>query len=214
MGGKISGRDQRSGSVKISKSSLVNSLARLNFQSQLHFKLQFFFCRAFSQLTSLQRLELQHNRLLEFGLGAFENCSNDLQHPMSLNLSFNAIEVILPAPTEKIFVPPFIHVLDASYNRLSRIPKSFLEQIAPALRSLDLSHNRITDVSVTDLKTLMNLQSLKLADNNIIDLQKGALKHLTGLQILDLSKNRIEVLQFGQFAGLSGLRIVNLAQNR
>ncbi len=133
---------------------------------------------------------------------------------MLLNLSFNAIEIIVPAPAAKIFVPPFIHVMDASFNRLARIPKSFLEQVAPALRRLDLSHNRITDVANTDLKALLNLQELRLADNTIIDLQKQALRPLTGLQILDLSQNRIEVLQFGQFAGLTGLRIVNLAHNR
>lgn len=131
-----------------------------------------------------------------------------------LNLSYNAIELILPAPAARIFVPPFIHVMDASFNRLARIPKSFLEKVAPALRRLDLSHNRITDVANNDLRTLINLQELNLADNNIIDLQKGALRPLTGLQILDLSTNRIEVLQFGQFAGLTGLRVVNLAQNR
>jgi len=106
-------------------------------------------------------------------------------------------------------VPPFIHILDAQANRLTRIPKGFLEQVAPALRRLDLSRNRITDVSNSDLRTLLNLQELRLSDNNIIDLQKGSMRHLTGLQILDLSKNRIEVLQFGQFAGLTGLRIVN-----
>ena len=51
-------------------------------------------------------------------------------------------DVILPAPAAKMFVPPFIHVMDASYNLLAAIPKSFLEQVAPALRRLDLSHNR------------------------------------------------------------------------
>lgn len=133
---------------------------------------------------------------------------------MMLNLSHNNLDVLLPAPVAKIFIPPFIHVMDASFNRLPRIPKIFLDQVAPALRRLDLSHNRITDVANGDLKKLVNLQELKVADNNIIDFQKMALKSLTGLQILDLSQNRIEVLQFGQFAGLTGLRIVNLAQNR
>ena len=51
-------------------------------------------------------------------------------------------DVILPAPAAKMFIPPFIHVMDASYNQLAAIPKSFLEQVAPALRRLDLSHNR------------------------------------------------------------------------
>ena len=56
-------------------------------------------------------------------------------------------DVILPAPAAKMFVPPFIHVMDASYNLLAAIPKSFLEQVAPALRRLDLSHNRYLNPS-------------------------------------------------------------------
>jgi len=170
--------------------------------------------RAFSQLTSLQRLELQENRLRQFSLAAFENCSTDLQHPMMLNLSHNDLDVMNPAPAAKMFIPPFIHVLDVSFNQLSRVPRLFLEQVAPALRRLDLSHNQITDVANADLRKLINLQELKIAANSIIDLQKASLKSLTGLQILDLSQNRIEVLQFGQFSGLTGLRRVDLSNNR
>jgi Leucine-rich repeat (LRR) protein len=170
--------------------------------------------RAFSKLASLQRLELQHNRLREFGLGSFENCSNDLMSPMTLNISYNLLEGLSPAPIAKNHVPPFIHVIDASHNVLTRIPMGFLEQAAPALRTLDLSYNRITGIDGYDLKSLVSLQELKLAANHVIDLHKAALRHLTGLQILDLSQNRIEVLQFGQFSGLTGLRRVNLAQNR
>ena len=94
--------------------------------------------RSFSHLTSLQRLELQHNFLSEFSLAAFENCSIQLNSPMMLNISFNRLDTLVPAPKAKIFVPPFIHVLDASRNLLTRIPLSFLEQIAPGLRRLDL----------------------------------------------------------------------------
>ena len=59
---------------------------------------------------------------------------------MMLNLSYNRIERLDPAPKVKIFVPPFIHVIDASRNMLAGVPMSFLEQVAPALRSLDLRY--------------------------------------------------------------------------
>ena len=170
--------------------------------------------RAFSKLTSLQRLELQYNHLRQFSLAAFENCSKVLVSPMTLNISHNDIRELTPAPAAKNHVPPFIHVIDASHNRLSVMPRAFLEQVAPALRSLDLGYNRISEVDKLAFRSLINLQVLRMTANNIIDMQKGALKHLTGLQILDFSRNRIEVLQFSQFAGLSGLRIVNLSHNR
>ena len=57
--------------------------------------------RAFSHLASLQRLELQHNHLRTFTLAAFENCSTLLQHPMMLNLSFNNLEFLNPAPSAR-----------------------------------------------------------------------------------------------------------------
>ena len=94
--------------------------------------------RTFSHLGSLQRLEMQHNLLSEFSLAAFENCSNQLNSPMMLNISYNRLERLEPAPKVKIFIPPFIHVLDASHNMLTNIPMSFLEQVAPALRRLDI----------------------------------------------------------------------------
>ena len=170
--------------------------------------------RAFSKLTSLQRLDLQYNSLRQFSLASFENCSKVLMSPMTLNVSHNEIRDLTPAPAAKNHVPPFIHVIDASHNRLRKMPRLFLEQVAPALRNLDLSYNRIEGVDNDALKALVSLQVLRLSANNIIDLHSAALRHLTGLQILDLSRNRIEVLQFKLFAGLSGLRIVDLSHNR
>ena len=110
--------------------------------------------------------------------------------------------------------PPFVSTLDASHNSLTNVPKNFLDFLAPALRSLDLSFNRIMEVEAASFSLLGVLQTLSLANNNIRDMEKSSLRHLASLQIIDLSWNRIEVLQFGQVAGLANLRVVSIAHNR
>ena len=46
-----------------------------------------------------------------------------------------------------VSAPPLIQLLDASHNFISRVPELFLEAVHSSLRSLDLSHNQLTEVS-------------------------------------------------------------------
>ena len=167
---------------------------------------------AFSNLHILQKLELQHNRLRTLSLDVFLNCTRQPAFPLMLNVSFNNIRRLTP-PSNFANRPPFVQTLDASHNSLTSIPKNFLDFLAPALRTLNLAFNRVTEIEAPSFSLLGVLQILNLAHNNIVDMEKSSLRHLTSLQILDLSWNRIEVLQFGQLAGLSGLRSVALSHN-
>ena len=110
--------------------------------------------------------------------------------------------------------PPFVQTLDASHNSLTSVPKNFLDFLAPAIRALDLSFNRISEVESASFSLLGVLQTLSLNNNNIMDMEKSSLRHMASLQIIDLSWNRIEVLQFAQMAGLTNLRFVSIAHNR
>ena len=160
----------------------------------------------------------------ELSLDVFHNCTSRTATPeeatLLVNISYNKIARLSPPSNfgttgGLLNRPPFIRILDASHNVLSSVPKNFLDFLAPALRSLDLSYNAITGhVSDRAFSLLSVVQILSLAHNNIEDLSKPSLLSLSRLQLLDLSHNRIEVLQFGQFVGLSGLRIVNLSHNK
>ena len=154
-------------------------------------------------------------------MDVFHNCTTRTATPeeasLHLNISHNKIVHLHPPSTTGGLLnrPPFIRILDASHNALSAVPKNFLDFLAPALRSLDLSYNAITGRVPADAFSLLSVvQILSLSRNNIEDLSKPSLLSLSSLQLLDLSYNRIEVLQFGQFVGLSGLRIVSLAHNK
>ena len=115
--------------------------------------------RALVKLDNLQKVELQFNRLSEFSLGVFENCTKYPNSPMTLNISHNSIRHLTPMNNNRV---PFIQVsdlaqvckisscilfafqnLDVSHNELHRIPRSFLEFLAPSLRILDISHNQV-----------------------------------------------------------------------
>ena len=138
--------------------------------------------RSFAFLENLQKLELQHNRLAEFSLEAFVNCTRYPMHPLTLNVSHNRIVHLNPPPIGAIFFrTPLIGYLDAGSNRLRRIPVQFLERLAPALRTLDLSRNRI--VSVDHLGQLEMLQKLIISRNHVMDLGKTAFHSLTSLQV-------------------------------
>ena len=50
-------------------------------------------------------------------------------------------------PGRVVSAPPLIQLLDASHNFISRVPELFLEAVHSSLRSLDLSHNQLTEVS-------------------------------------------------------------------
>lgn len=167
---------------------------------------------AFHSLPHLQKLELQHNLLQDFSLSVFHNSTIHPDSPMFLNLSHNAIRFLLPG--EEAGPAPLIQLVDISHNFINKIPTHFLRVLGQSLRSLDLSHNQLTDVEDSSFQALPSLQILKIQHNRIASLGKNGLTSMSSLQILSLASNRLEGLQLAQFSGLTSLRILSLAQNR
>ena len=133
---------------------------------------------AFRHMPQLATLMLSHNLLETIELRSFAVLDN-LQ---KLELQHNRIVHLNPPPIGAIFFrTPLIGYLDAGSNRLRRIPVQFLERLAPALRTLDLSRNRI--VSVERLGQLEMLQKLIISRNHLMDLDKTAFHSLTSLQV-------------------------------
>ena len=101
-----------------------------------------------------------------------------------------------------------LSMLDLSNNNLVEIPKSL--RFLKNLKSLDLSHNLIRNL--VDL-SLSQLFRLDLSWNKIENITVAALQHLISLQILDLSNNKIEEVERGSFDFTKLIRAVRLDSN-
>lgn len=165
--------------------------------------------RSFNDITNLIKLDLQDNNLQEFSLSAFHNVSNT-QNPMYLNISRNYISTLLVAETMR---PVCVNTLDMSHNRISTVPREFLEAISISIMNLYLGYNHINKLDETAFGRLEGLHALRLQHNSIVTLRKRAFVGLTNLQVLDLSHNHIEQIHMEQFKSLSNLRIVDLSFN-
>ncbi|MDW3190962.1 MAG: COR domain-containing protein [Cytophagales bacterium] len=118
--------------------------------------------------------------------------------------------------------------IDLSGLSISQIPEELVE--LPFLKSIDLSQNRITDLTLLSkfsnlvelningnlvenlnaISELVDLQSLDVSVNKISDIQ--SLKNLTKLTKLNLSQNEVE--NIGPLAFLHNLKSLNLRNNR
>ena len=166
--------------------------------------------RAFHGLPNLLQLDLQNNRLRDFSLKTFFNVSNE-EMPLTLNLSSNEINALYPYPTG---TPLFVRTLDLSHNRLTEVPGGFLQGVSLSLRHLDLSFNSIERLDGGAFSPLSQLQILKLRGNRIRRLDAKALEGVSGVQILDLSHNSAAQLPTALLRRLTALRHLTLAHNQ
>ena len=142
-------------------------------------------------LTKLQKLDLSYNKIIGSvppSLGVHKELSY-------LDLSHNTIVDI---PTDFYLVP--LMYVDLSYNMLMDMPKYETEdpdEVA-ALKletfiHLDLSHNLIPSLDMR-IGMFPKLQMLNLSKNKLINITDAPFGSLTSLTRLDLSKNKIVTL--------------------
>ena len=154
--------------------------------------------RPLSGLASLVHLDLSDNRLVDI------SPLSSLTRLSRLNLAGNAIADIRP-----LSILPRLVDLYLFDNEISDIaPLSLLPR---ALWSLDLSGNRIVDVSALQPHSIGNLglQILNLSGNEIANI--SPLGSMTSLSVLYLSENAIS--DVGRLAGLPGLAYLALSGN-
>ncbi|KAG7320531.1 hypothetical protein KOW79_016384 [Hemibagrus wyckioides] len=183
-----------------------------------------------SEYLSMEFLVLSNNRLVDSYIeGAFEG----VQALKRLYLDQNVLQSVptdLPASLEELrldgnkvkvmsevawFRCPGLLILSLSNNSLESMSSSFpVGVLSPLsrLRTLSLSHNRLTSVP---LHLPVSLQELYLRGNLIQRFQPGVFNGKTQLQVLDLSANRLtnKGLGKGAFINATHLESLNLEGN-
>ena len=155
--------------------------------------------RTFYYLENLRSLDLRHNKLT--GVGDL----NGLAKLEALYLGHNRIHNIAFTAFEGLQT---LRVLDISHNLLTVVDERLFEKSFD-LHSLDISHNRISDLAISS--GLENLQVLRLGSNLIrnIDL----VRRLLQLQELDAGDNKIESIDLPLFTETHSFVRVNLSHN-
>ncbi|XP_074652658.1 uncharacterized protein LOC141907019 [Tubulanus polymorphus] len=138
-------------------------------------------------------------------------CTSSTPRLQELVISHNAIKILLGG----IFsFCSHLSVLDLSDNKID--PKSLIRSVqgSSALRSLDISGNRIVKLLPSDFTTLTGLVTFSLSRMGTKTIDIRAFDGLTALQRIDLSNNELSTINPGVVRPLSSLWQINLEGNK
>ncbi|KAF2883458.1 hypothetical protein ILUMI_22700 [Ignelater luminosus] len=99
--------------------------------------------------------------------------------------------------------------LDLSNNKIE-VLFGILNEL-PEISSINLAHNKISEIALIGNPGLQTLQSIDLSNNRIKVVKRKSFRNLPSLEIINLSNNPIATLQSRAFKGLSSLKTLNLS---
>ncbi|CAM1293446.1 chp (predicted) [Pycnogonum litorale] len=168
---------------------------------------------SFQNLPKLERLSFSNNRLKELNLAFLDQVGtlSDLLVDFSLNSIENLLSPEIGGGSTLNVLP--IKSLNFSRNNISEVHESFFEPIRNSLTTLDLSRNRIVNVTGETFGKLQHLQLLDMNDNNIELVSKDAFFGFHRVQILKMNRNRVAFFDKSTFSGKFNLRILDVSRN-
>lgn len=164
---------------------------------------------AFVEAMNITKLDLSHNKLVRIHNEAFSDSDITdlyLQHNSFTNSS------LIPLAN----LTSLSH-LNVSYNNLTSINrKSFglghnVKLYSTAV--IDLSHNKITEVSGSIFEKFWALRFLNMSHNSLRRLGFGAFGNLPTLLEMDIRNNRLSNVNSGAISGLVSLKNLLLSNN-
>ena len=191
-----------------------NGLAHLNHLEKLtldncHFRS--IPSRAFWGLTTLKSLKIQTRNagVLAIEVRALEG----LRNLESLDLSGNYIRHVAPGVLCSL---PKLAQLNLAQNEIASLSDLGLNQKScpnlAHLKSLDLSHNGISGITVRQMSQWPGLEELNLANNYVRSIEKASFLEAHNLKKIDLSNNQLSSLHRITFE-LKNLKSLILANN-
>ncbi|XP_077978069.1 uncharacterized protein LOC144433608 [Glandiceps talaboti] len=167
-------------------------------------KLTFLLAGTFTNLTTLQTLNLASNDIISIEDGTFPD---DI---ITIQLGSNSFHFLHDNPFRNLTQ---LNSLDLANNAIDHIPDTAFDDCI-GLNTLGLSSNEIGRILVTTLEDCPLGSSLSLGSNEIAYIEDGALAHITSLNTLDLSYNQLTELPNGDdFVNLT-VNTLSLTGNR
>ena len=136
---------------------------------------------------------LNNNALSELNPGLFGNH----RYLKVVDLSWNRLNTL----PEQLFQRTSLEIFRAAHNSLHEIPIKSLNPVQSTLKHLDLTGNRITTISDSQLNQIQSLVELNLAQNHITIIDNQAFCCLPSLSSLDLSFNPLKRINAATFTG-------------
>ena len=153
---------------------------------------------------AIQTLVLSDNAITRLSSQLFANLAI-LSH---LGLDKNLLEDL---PNSLFANTSNLKVLDLSHNRFTMIPEAVNVSALQSLQSLSLSGNLVSSLGNLQMPSLWRLE---VSDNRLSNVTSTNLGGLPGLQVLDLSNNQITTIEKAAFGLNRPLKALRLDSNR
>ena len=179
----------------------------LFFQSSLQ-------ARIFQRLYNLDVLAIEYCKLTSLPSGTFLGLDSLRRLSVTThNSDWSAMALQLHS--ESLVGMPHLESLQLGRNNIWTLPERVFCPL-PALRHLNLTWNRLQDVSEVGVSggCGAHLLTLDLSGNDLVMLPEAGLAGLQSLKQLYLQYNDISMLADGAMVGLSSLQVLNISSNR
>ncbi|KAH6942829.1 hypothetical protein HPB50_010776 [Hyalomma asiaticum] len=166
---------------------------------------------ALTDLPQIKYIDLSFNKLSEFNVQFIVN--RNTHNSLRVNLSHNQIgHLVLQSGAEDVILN--VTSLDLSHNIIESIARHFFWTTRHSLTFLNLSHNFLSTVSVEVASELPRAKVLDLSHNRIVQLSPRSFQASSGIHVLLLSHNRLSSLPEEAFARMAHLQVLGLDNNR
>ncbi|XP_071039126.1 chaoptin-like isoform X1 [Parasteatoda tepidariorum] len=184
---------------------------------------------SFKNCSSLHTIVLSGNNIYSINVSAFANITRlsnlyiqdnylesfsfDIIEGASAYLTINASNNFIQTlrPQNRTLQILKTRTLDLTYNKISNVSRTFFEPVSNFLTLLFLSHNQISHLQ---LGPLPELQILHLSHNHLLLIEFAFHKSCPKLQILHLDHNRISLLKKETFINMKSLRVLDMSHNK